>query len=128
MGKVAVRSGVVSVQESPRGRGRIWVSEWNSGQLSVHDPALGTGSNNWRSWKTPSAEPRVYAVYVDDKDMVWAAEWSGNAMLRFDPGSEKFEVFTLPRPAANIRQILGWPGEVWLPDSGTEFISVIRTG
>ena len=94
----------------------------------MHDPALGTGASSWRSWKAPGAEPHVYAIYVDDKDMVWASEWSSNAMLRFDPGSEKFEVLSLPRPAASIRQILGRPGEVWLPESGTEFISVIRTG
>ena len=181
VGKLAVRSGVVSVQESPRGpgpygicatsrgdiwwcslagsfiaqidrqsgasriiepptprqgarrvwsdrRGRLWVAEWNSGQLSQHDPALGTGANSWRSWKAPGTDPHVYAVYVDDKDMVWASEWSHNAVLRFDPGTEKFEVLSLPRPGANIRQILGRPGEVWLPESGTDFISVIRTG
>ena len=34
-------------------RGRLWVSEWNSGNLSMHDPALGTGANSWRSWKAP---------------------------------------------------------------------------
>jgi virginiamycin B lyase len=27
-----------------------------------------------------------------------------------------------------VRQILGRAGEVWLPESGTEHISVIRTG
>lgn len=181
VGKVAVRTGVVSVKESPRGRGpygicatpkgdvwwcslagsfiaqidrstgesrvvepptqrqgarrvwsdsrgRIWVAEWNSGNLSVHDPALGLGANSWRTWKAPSADPHVYAVYVDDKDIVWASEWSNNAMLRFDPRAEKFDVIAMPRPSANIRQILGRPGEVWLPESGTEFISVIRTG
>jgi len=26
-----------------------------------------------------------------------------------------------------VRQILGRPGEVWLPESGTEHLSVIRT-
>ncbi len=109
-------------------RGRIWVSEWNSGNLSVHDPALGAGASSWRTWKAPGAEPHVYAVYVDNKDIVWASEWSGNATLRFDPASEKFDVITMPRPAASVRQILGRPGEVWLPESGTEFISVIRTG
>ena len=108
-------------------RGRIWVSEWNSGNLSMHDPALGTGANSWRTWKAPGAESHVYAVYVDDKDIVWASEWSNNAMLRFDPKSEKFDVLTMPRTATNIRQILGRPGEVWLPESATEFISVIRT-
>ena len=59
--------------------------------------------------------------------MVWATDWSNNAVLRFDPRTEKFDVLTLPRPAASIRQILGRPGEVWLPESGTGFISVIRT-
>ncbi len=48
-------------------------------------------------------------------------------MLRFDPGSESFERFGFPRAAASVRQILGRPGEVWLPESGTEHISVIRT-
>jgi virginiamycin B lyase len=46
---------------------------------------------------------------------------------RFDSSSEKFERFGFAREATGIRQILGWPGEVWLPESGTEPISVIRT-
>jgi virginiamycin B lyase len=109
-------------------KGRIWVSEWNSGNLSMHDPALGQGTNSWKTWKAPGNEPHVYAVYVDSKDIVWASEWSNNAMLRFDPASEKFDVIPLPRAAASVRQILGRAGEVWLPESGTEFVTVIRTG
>jgi virginiamycin B lyase len=109
-------------------RGRIWVSEWNSGQLSVHDPAARTPAQVWRAWKLPGDNPRCYAVYVDDKDIVWASDFGGNAMWRFDPGSETFERFGFAREAVSIRQILGRPGEVWLPESGTEFISVIRTG
>ncbi len=104
-------------------RGRIWVSEWLSGNVSVYDPK----TKKWGVWKAPGESPRVYAVYVDEADKVWVSEWSGNAMYRFDPGSEKFERFALPRPAANIRQIHGRRGEVWLPESGTEHISVIRT-
>jgi virginiamycin B lyase len=46
---------------------------------------------------------------------------------RFDPASERFERFGLPRQNTDIRQILGRPGEVWLPESGTEHISVIRS-
>ena len=48
-------------------------------------------------------------------------------MYRFDPASEKFEAYPMPRPGARVRQILGRKGEVWLPESGTEHISVIRT-
>ncbi len=180
-GKVAVKTGEVSVKESPKGRGpygicatpqgniwyaslagsfiaqidvktgesrvvepptrgqgarrvwadsrnRIWVSEWNSGNLSVHDPSLGTGGNSWKAWKPPGDNPRMYAVYVDDKDIVWCTNWTNNAMLRFDPASEKFTELVMPRDGATIRQILGRPGEVWLPESGTEHISVIHTG
>jgi virginiamycin B lyase len=104
-------------------QGRIWVSEWNSGQLSVHDPQ----ANRWRAWRLPGDKPKAYAVHVDSKDQVWVSDFGGNAVLRFDPRQEKFEVFAFQREAASVRQIHSRPGEVWLPESGTEHISVIRT-
>ena len=103
--------------------GRIWVSEWNSGNLSMHDPARGS----WRTWKLPGDSPRAYAVYVDERDIVWVSEWSGNAMFSFDPQREHFERYGFARDGVGIRQILGRKGEVWLPESGTEHITVIRT-
>ena len=108
-------------------RGRIWVSEWMSGNLSVHDPAATTEASRWRTWKLPGDKPRAYAVYVDERDVAWVSEWAGNAMYAFDPHTEKFDHHPLPREGAMVRQILGRPGEVWLPESGTEHISVIRT-
>ena len=104
-------------------RNRIWVSEWNSGQVSVYDPA----SNRWQQWKLPGGRPQAYAVYVDNRDMVWVTEWSGNALVRFDPTREAFQVFAIPSPGSNIRQILGRPGEVWGAESGTSKLVVIRT-
>ncbi len=104
-------------------RGRIWVSEWTTGNVSVHDPADGS----WRTWKLPGDAPRAYAVYVDERDAVWVSDFGGNAVFRFEPSSERFERFGFPREGAAIRQILGRPGEIWLPESGTEHISVIRT-
>jgi virginiamycin B lyase len=103
--------------------GRLWVSEWLSGNLSMHDPAAKT----WRTWRVPGSNPRPYAVYVDERDQVWLSDFGANAMFRFDPDRESFERFDFPREAASVRQILGRPGEVWLPESGTEHISVIRT-
>ena len=131
--KIDLKSGDSQVVEPPTrnqgarrvwsdSRGRIWVSEWLSGQLSMYDPA----AKKWREWKPEGPNPRVYAVYVDERDQVWASEWASNVMLRFDPGSEKFERIAMPREGANVRQILGRRGEVWLPESGTEHISVIR--
>ncbi|CAG0997045.1 partial Virginiamycin B lyase, partial [Anaerolineae bacterium] len=104
-------------------RGRIWVSEWLSGNLSMHDPA----DRRWRTWKLPGAAPRAYAVYVDERDKVWVSDFAANAVLRFDPASEKFDSFAFPRDGAAVRQIHGRRGEVWLPESGTEHISAIRS-
>ena len=67
-------------------------------------------------------------MFVDERDTVWFSEWTANAMYSFDPRREHFERYDFPREATNIRQILGRKGEVWLPESGTEYISVICTG
>jgi virginiamycin B lyase len=57
------------------------VSEWNSGQVSVHDPTDGS----WKSWKLPGERPRTYAVYVDEKEQVWLSDFAANAIVHFDP-------------------------------------------
>jgi virginiamycin B lyase len=104
-------------------RGRIWVSEWNVGQVSMYEP----GANRWRAWKLPGQRPQAYAVYVDDKDMVWISDFGANAMVRFDPSREQFDVTPLPSPSSQVRQILGRPGEVWGAASGVDKLILLRT-
>ncbi|MCC7045274.1 MAG: lyase [Alphaproteobacteria bacterium] len=101
-------------------KGMIWVSEWNSGYVSRYDPA----GKAWKSWKLPGDRPQTYAVYVDEKDMVWVSDWGGDAILRFDPRRETFETFK--RSGAAVRQILGCPGVVWTPESGTNTLVSYR--
>jgi virginiamycin B lyase len=103
-------------------RGRIWVSEWNSGNVSRYDPK----SREWKTWKLPGDRPRAYSVYVDDQDKVWLTDWTANAVVRFDSGTEKFEAFPSDKRGANVRQMLGRPGEVWAPESGTDRLVVFR--
>jgi virginiamycin B lyase len=76
----------------------------------------------------PGGNPQPYAVYVDERDVAWVSDFGGNAVFSFDPRTEKFERYGFPRDSANVRQIHGRPGEVWLPESGTEHITVIRKG
>lgn len=132
--RVDVESGTATVIDPPtKGQGarrvwsdsagRIWVSEWNTGHVSRYDPKAGT----WKTWRLPGDSPRAYAVYVDDRDMVWLSEWSANAVVRFDPQREAFDVFPSDRRGANVRQILGRPGEVWVPESGADRLVVFRT-
>ena len=96
-------------------KGRLWVSEWNVGNLSVYDPA----SKGWTIHKLPGDEPHAYAVYVDDKG-------GSNAILSFDPKSEAFESFPSDKPDATVRQLNGRAGEVWGAESGTDRLVLIR--
>jgi virginiamycin B lyase len=103
-------------------KGRLWVSEWNVGNLSVYDPA----SKSWTVHKLPGDEPHAYAVYVDDKDKVWVTDFGANAILSFDPKSEAFDSFPSDKPDAAVRQLNGRAGEVWGAESGTDRLVVIR--
>jgi virginiamycin B lyase len=103
-------------------KGRLWVSEWNAGQLGMYDPASG----KWREWRLPGDSPRAYAVYVDETDRIWVTDFGANAFVRFDPEAERFRSFPIPSRGANVRQLLGRKGEVWGAESGTDRLVVIR--
>jgi virginiamycin B lyase len=103
--------------------GRIWVSEWNAGNLSRYTP----GSDSWDTWPLPGENPETYAVFVDDADIVWASDFGSNSMVRFDPVNEQFVTYVLPHDPGEVRQILGRPGEVWFPESAADNLIVIRT-
>ncbi len=103
-------------------RGRIWVSEWNAGQVAVYEPSNG----RWKEWRLPGQSPSTYAVYVDDQDIVWLSDFGGNALVRFDPAAEEFLAFPLPSTPGNVRQILGRPGEVWGAESAADKLVVVR--
>jgi virginiamycin B lyase len=133
LAKIDTHTGAASIIEPPTSRqgarrvwsdsmGRLWISEWLSGQVSRYDPAR----KQWKAWK-PSERAQMYSVYVDERDQVWLTEWSSNAILRFDPETEKFEHFPSDRPNAQVRQMLGRPGEAWGAESGTDRLVVIST-
>src|SRR6266511_125259 len=102
-------------------RGRIWVSYWNTGQVGMYDPA----ANAWREWKLPGNAPHVYSVWVDPSDHVWLTEWTSNAIVRFDPVSERFESFPSNRSDAGVRQMLGRAGEAWGAESGNDRLVMV---
>jgi virginiamycin B lyase len=103
--------------------GRLWVSEWNAGQVGVYDPATG----EWREWPLPGDGPQAYSVYVDELDIVWLTDFTANAIVRFDPATEAFTSFPADSQPAEVRQMLGRPGEVWGAESAADQLVVIRT-
>ena len=104
--------------------GRAWVSQWNTGQLAVYDPA----DESWLEYVLPGDNPQAYAVYVDESDIVWVSDFGANSIHRFDPSTEAFTTFDLPNDPSNVRQLFGRPGEVWGAESAADALVVIRRG
>jgi virginiamycin B lyase len=104
-------------------RGRLWVSEWNAGQVARYDPE----TEEWREWPLPGDAPQAYSVYVDEADIVWLTDFASNAIVRFDPASETFTRFLAESQPAEVRQMLGREGEVWGAESAADQLVVIRT-
>ena len=100
------------------------MSEWNAGQLARYTPATGA----WKEWKLPGDAPQAYGVYVDGRDDVWVSDFGGNAVWRFEPATERFTRVDLGPQGADVRQINGRQGEVWLPESGADRLVRVRTG
>jgi virginiamycin B lyase len=126
-------SGAATVVEPPRkgvgprriwsdSKGVLWVSFWNSGEVARYDPA----ARAWKIWQLPNSTRGCYSVYVDANDKVWLTDFVANAIVRFDPVSEAFEAFPSDKKGANVRQMLGRPGEAWGAESGTNRLVVVR--
>ena len=102
--------------------GALWVSFWSTGEVARFEP----GPKRWSVWRLPGSRAGCYAIFVDDHDKVWVSDWDANAIRRFDPVSERFDTFGSNKQQADVRQILGRPGEVWAAESGTDRLVVIR--
>jgi virginiamycin B lyase len=103
-------------------RGVLWITGWLSGDLIRYDPAAGA----WKEIRLPGARPQPYAVYVDERDKVWVSDWGSNAIVMYDPVAGSFRSFPLPKPGADVRQMLGRRGELWAAASGIDSLIVIR--
>lgn len=104
VGRGALKTGVVTVKDAPGGRGPYGICA-----------------------TPPVDHPRTDAVCGDERDIVWISEWASHSTFSFDPERECSERHVMPRDGAQVRQIPGRKGEVWLPGSGTEHIAVIRS-
>lgn len=108
-------------------KNKVWVSEWNSGQLSVYDSV----TKEWKAWKLPGPKaPQTYAMYVDAKDGAWVSDFGNNVIINYSPSRREWTTYPLPSPNANVRQLLGhsvetWR-EIWGAESGANKLVVIR--
>ncbi len=103
-------------------KGRLWVSEWNAGNLSVYDPA----TKAWQVFKLPGAEPHAYAVFVDDRDKVWVSDFTANAILNSIPRPRPSRASPATSRVPQCGKCSAAPERCGAPKSGTDRLVVIR--
>ena len=103
-------------------KGRLWLGTWVSGELLQYDP----GHKVWTAYKLPGWGPRAYSTYVDENDVVWLSDFMANSVLRFDPRTESFVDFPGLKPASQVLQMTGRPGQAWGSEQGADVVFVIE--
>jgi virginiamycin B lyase len=133
LGRVDKSTGAMTVVEPPTSgagtrriwsdsSGRLWITYWDVGLFASYDPAGST----WRERDPPGDLNQPYSIYVDELDAVWMSDFGRNAIVRFDPLTEKFQTFSSDTPNAAVRQMTGRPGEAWGAESGLDRLVVVR--
>jgi virginiamycin B lyase len=59
-------------------------------------------------------------------ERVGLTDFSANAVLRFDPRTERFDSHPSTAADASVRQLLGRAGEVWGAESGADRLVRIK--
>ena len=102
-------------------RGRIWVSEWNAGQVGVYDPATGA----WREWQLPGRRPAGLRGVRRRAGHRLAERLRRQRDRALRSRRPRRSTRPLPSAGAGVRQLLGRPGEVWGAESATDKLIVV---
>lgn len=107
--------------------GRVWYVDSARGYLGRLDPATG----EVETWPSPSGrDSHPYAIEVVD-DVVWYNE-SGqrpDALVRFDPKTERFQSWAIPSGVGIIRHMNVTPdGNLVIHQSSTNTVGLVRIG
>jgi virginiamycin B lyase len=83
---------------------RIWISDYSRGYLGLYDTRTGA-TKEWPSPGGPRSEP--YGITTLN-DVVWYVEGNTkpNALVRFDPKTEKFQTFPIPSGGGVVRNMM----------------------
>ena len=81
--------------------------------------------------------PKIYAYFVRaatalllfcaaaTSSAAWVTDSGLNAIMRFDPQTQKFQSFPSNQGGATVHQMLGRPGEAWGAESGNDRLVVV---
>lgn len=95
-----------------RADGALWIPEWNTGHLTLFNPADA-------SFKRTKIGPSTFGAYDAETDpnsgMVWITGSLDTSMVRFDPKTGTIDTFPMPTEPAYTRHLAVDPetGDLW---------------
>jgi streptogramin lyase len=100
--------------------GRVWMSELHGNRIVSLNPA--TGKSRAYDMPTPHSGPRRFDV--DGRGVLWIPAYAANALVRFDPRTERFEEIPLPvRDAAPyVARVDARTGRVWIGTGAADMV------
>src|SRR5450830_1812767 len=131
-GRVDPATGKVEAWKAHKGAGPYGITTtpngevWYASLAGDHIVKIDTVSGDALMVQPPKPGVGPRRIWSDSKGLLWVSFWHANAIVRFDPMTEKFESFPSDRRGASVRQILGRPGELWGAESGTDRLVVVR--
>lgn len=98
--------------------GRVWGSELLGNRIFGYDPA--SGSFTVQDLHDAASGPRRFDV--DASGILWIPAYAANALLRFDPATQRFETFALPLPDAvpYVVRVDRGTGVLWIGTSAAD--------
>jgi len=104
----------------------LYFSDYARGYLGHFDPRTG----NTKEWASPGGKKsRPYAIAVTKDGRVWYSE-SGvkpNTIVRFNPGTEKFDVEPVPGGGGVIRNMVtARDDRLYIAESGVNKVGIIE--
>jgi virginiamycin B lyase len=103
----------------------VWYTDYSRGYLGRLDPVSGV-VKEWPSPSGPKSQP--YAMLADG-DVIWYVESNTkpNALVRFDPKTEKFQSWTIPSGGGIVRHMMKGPdGRFALALSGVNGVAIVE--
>ena len=108
------------VAAAPTPKGLVYYTAQSTGRLGILDPATGKVEEVALGDKSSP-----HGVVVGPDGAPWITDGGLNAIVRFDPETEKFASYPSNRANATVRQMLGRAGEAWGAESGTDRLVMV---
>jgi streptogramin lyase len=106
--------------------GHVWYSKLNGQRVGRIDPELADDDpNKIVEWIPPVHGPR--RLHVAPDGIVWVPGWASGDIAKFDPATEEWKVYALPKGPDSLPYALNIEpktGHVWICGTGTD--SMVR--